>query len=230
MFGASGNRVNIVLVTERPEAEHLRTFLKQLAQLQYEAIILRTISYQSTQGYSAPELVLIDMAMRDFQSSCSLPLSVRATWEYTPIILFTDESEVDRLRLEPHLLDFLTLPISLPLLDARLRFTRLRVHAAVESPDVIEIAGVVLNLSTREVTLNKRPVSLTYKEFELLRFFLTRPRRAYTRDELLNVVWETEHYGDTRTVDMHIQRLRSKLGTRVGNMIHTIRNVGYRFG
>lgn len=177
-----------------------------------------------------PSLVLLDMGFRDCQTACSLPMSVRAVWEYTPIILFTDEAEVDRLRLDHQFMDFITLPIPLSVLDMRLRFCRIRVQGALATAEVLEVAGVTLNLATREVTLNKRPVTLTYKEFELLRFFFTRPRRAYSRDELLAAVWETEHYGDTRTVDMHIQRLRAKLGTRVGNMIHTIRNVGYRFG
>ncbi|MEI7831823.1 MAG: response regulator transcription factor [bacterium] len=222
--------VDIALITDRQKAESVRYFMRQLRQLQYAPHIITAISPQSVRTLPAPALVLIDMAFRDIQSACSLPMSVRALWEHTSIILFTDEAEVDRLRLETQFLDFITLPVSLPVLDMRFRFCRMRVSDRLSAADVIEIAGVSLNTSTREVNVNRRVISLTYKEFELLRYFFTRPRRAFTRDELLAAVWETDNYGDTRTVDMHIQRLRTKLGTRVGNMIHTIRNVGYRFG
>ena len=227
---ALASPIYMVLITDRPKSDPLRAFAQQLRHLRYEPQLIQTISPQTTRTLAPPDLVLLDMAFRDIESVVSLPMSVRAVWEYLPIILFTDEAEVDRLRLESQFMDFLTLPISLPLLDMRLRFCRVRVNGGLAPSDLIEVSSVALNLATREVTLNKQPLTLTYKEFELLRFFFTRPRRAYTRNELLAAVWETDNYGDTRTVDMHIQRLRAKLGTRVGNMIHTIRNVGYRFG
>lgn len=226
---AHGHTVDIVLVTDRAKVDVVRQFIQQLRHLRYEPQVCHAITTQVTRTLATPNLVLLDMAFRDIASACSLPMSVRAVWEYIPIIPFTDEAEVDRLRLDQQYMDFITLPIPLSVLDMRLRFCRIRVQGSLDTAEVIEVAGVTLNLATREVTLNKRPVTLTYKEFELLRFFFTHPRRAYSRDELLAAVWETEAYGDTRTVDMHIQRLRAKLGTRVGNMIHTIRNVGYRF-
>jgi len=227
---ANDQPIYIALITDRPKSEPLRTFTQQLRHLRYEPQLINAISPQVTRSLAPPNLVLLDMAFRDIESAVSLPRNVRAVWEYIPIILFTDETEVDRLRLEAQYMDFLTLQISLPMLDMRLRFCRLRCNGVLSPTEVIEVAGVAINLATREVTLNKRNLALTFKEFELLHFFFTRPRRAYTRAELLAAVWETDSYGDTRTVDMHIQRLRVKLGTRAGNMIHTIRNVGYRFG
>ena len=77
------------------------------------------------------------------------------------------------------------------------------------------------------VTVDGARVALTYKEFELLKLFLSNPGTAFTRDQLFNAVWGMDFIGETRTVDMHIRTLRQKLGS-CGNLIETVRNVGYR--
>ncbi len=229
LAGVKHNLV-VALLTSRANAETMRVFMAQLRQLHLSPVVIDALYAHTTRTMATPVLALLDMGDRTSSSASSLSMSVRSLWEHTPIILFTDEVDVELLRMEAQFMDFLTLPISLPALDIRLRFCLMRSNKVAPTGDLIEVAGVSLNLATREVTLNKRPVTLTFKEFELLRFFFTSPRRAYTRDEFLASVWEIANGGDTRTVDMHIQRLRAKLGTRVGNMIHTIRNVGYRFG
>jgi DNA-binding response OmpR family regulator len=73
------------------------------------------------------------------------------------------------------------------------------------------------------------PLDLTYKEFELLKYLMQHPGRVYTRDQLLQEVWGFDYYGGTRTVDVHVRRLRAKLGAEHDQMIGTVRNVGYRF-
>ena len=74
------------------------------------------------------------------------------------------------------------------------------------------------------------PLDLTYMEYELLKFFVTHPGKVFTREQLLSRVWGYEYYGGARTVDVHVRRLRAKLGEEHANLIHTVRSVGYRFG
>lgn len=96
------------------------------------------------------------------------------------------------------------------------------------SPSRLESAGVVLNNDARTVTADGRRIELTYKEFEILRLFLSHIGTAFTRDELFSSVWGVDYCGETRTVDMHIRTLRQKLGSS-GAHIATVRNVGYRW-
>ena len=91
----------------------------------------------------------------------------------------------------------------------------------------LENGGIAMNLDEHTVTADGQRVELTYKEFELLRLFLQHPGMAFTRDQLMEKVWGTDYYGETRTIDMHIRTLRQKLGP-CGERIGTVRGVGYR--
>lgn len=93
---------------------------------------------------------------------------------------------------------------------------------------VFETAGLVMDFDNYEISADGKPLNLTFKEFELLKTLMENSGRVLTRKQLLESVWEYEYIGGTRTVDVHIRRLRSKLG-RYGELIETIRNVGYRF-
>jgi DNA-binding response OmpR family regulator len=97
------------------------------------------------------------------------------------------------------------------------------------SAAAVTIGNLVIDLENYEATIKGRALYLTFKEFELLKFFLLNRGRVFTRDDLLDKVWGYENYVGTRTVDIHIQRLRQKLGAPVGDMIVTVRNVGYKF-
>ena len=92
---------------------------------------------------------------------------------------------------------------------------------------LLRSGGLVVDLDAHTVTVDGARVALTYKEFELLKLFLSNPGTAFTRDQLFNAVWGMDFVGETRTVDMHIRTLRQKLGS-CGNLIETVRNVGYR--
>ena len=96
-----------------------------------------------------------------------------------------------------------------------------------EQEPVLRAGGIVLHPEERIVTVEGQRVTLTYKEFELLRLVLSHPGMAFTRDQLFNEIWGMDYCGETRTVDMHIRTLRQKLGS-CGSMIQTVRNVGYR--
>lgn len=98
-----------------------------------------------------------------------------------------------------------------------------------DEPEAIRIADVVVDEASWTVRAGGQVLDLTYKEFELLRYLVRRPGRVVTRDTLLQEVWGMDYYGGTRTVDVHIRRLRAKLGPERESLIGTIRGVGYRF-
>jgi DNA-binding response OmpR family regulator len=96
-------------------------------------------------------------------------------------------------------------------------------------PELIEHGPLALNLETYQATVAGRPLDLTYMEYELLRFLAARPGKVFTRETLLSRVWGYEYYGGARTVDVHVRRLRAKLGEEHAHLIETVRSVGYRF-
>ena len=95
--------------------------------------------------------------------------------------------------------------------------------------DIVAIDNMTINLATYQVTIDEKPVDLTLMEYSLLSFLATHPSRAYSRDTLLHRVWGFEYCGGTRTVDVHIRRVRSKVGPQIASHIMTVRGVGYLF-
>jgi two-component system alkaline phosphatase synthesis response regulator PhoP len=104
----------------------------------------------------------------------------------------------------------------------------LRETYAVESKDLIRCGHMVIDISRREVTLEGKPLSLTFTEYELLKFLAANRGRVFTREALLNKIWGYDYYGGDRTVDVHIRRLRAKIDWGKQNFIETVRGVGYR--
>ncbi len=100
---------------------------------------------------------------------------------------------------------------------------------AAQAEEVIRVGTLVLNLATYQVAIGERPVDFTYMEHGLLKFLITHPRRVFSREALLSAVWGYDYYGGARTVDVHIRRLRAKLGQEHAARIKTVRGVGYRF-
>ena len=115
--------------------------------------------------------------------------------------------------------------------EARLRLAlgRTLEAAAVEEGGPITAGALVIDEATYSVRLRGRILDLTYKEFELLKYLAQHPGRVFTRSQLLQEVWGYDYFGGTRTVDVHVRRLRAKLGTDYEVLIGTVRNVGYRF-
>ena len=115
--------------------------------------------------------------------------------------------------------------------EARLRLAmgrRVR-NAAADAPDEIRSGDLTIDEATYSARLRGRALDLTFKEFELLKFLAQHPGRVFTRAHLLQEVWGYDYFGGTRTVDVHVRRLRAKLGTEYEALIGTVRNVGYRF-
>jgi two-component system, OmpR family, alkaline phosphatase synthesis response regulator PhoP len=147
-----------------------------------------------------------------------------------PLLLLIGGNRLDELDLRDELYDDFCLdPFHPRELEARLRhlFFRAGSGAALE---LVEYQDLVLNLETYQAAIAGRPLDLTYMEYELLKFLAQHPGKVFTRETLLSRVWGYEYYGGARTVDVHIRRLRAKLGEEHANLISTVRSVGYRFG
>lgn len=111
--------------------------------------------------------------------------------------------------------------------DARVRLAMGRMTQEQVSTR-IQTSGITIDESSYSAKVHGKPLDLTYKEFQLLHFFATHPSRVFTREQLLSEVWGYDYFGGTRTVDVHVRRLRAKLGD-LEQLIGTVRNVGYRF-
>jgi DNA-binding response OmpR family regulator len=148
----------------------------------------------------------------------------------TPLLLVVTADQLSELELREDLFDdFCVAPWRGQELDARLGHLFWRTGRGTR-PDLVEYGPLILNLETYQASLAGRPLDLTYMEYELLKFLATHPGKVFTRETLLSRVWGYEYYGGARTVDVHIRRLRAKLGEEQANLISTVRSVGYRFG
>ncbi len=112
--------------------------------------------------------------------------------------------------------------------EIRVRLTMLNIRSGGGSDGSIRLGGLLIDTAAYKASLRGCPLDLTYKEFELLKFLAARPGRVCSRDALLQEVWGYGFYGGTRTVDVHIRRLRAKLGVADEHLIETVRGVGYR--
>ena len=147
-----------------------------------------------------------------------------------PLLLLVSGTQLGDLGEREELFDdFCLSPFHPQELEARLRHLMWGTGRGA-APELVEYADLALNLETYQAALSGRPLDLTYMEYELLKFFATHPAKVFTREQLLSRVWGYEYYGGARTVDVHVRRLRAKLGEEHANLIQTVRSVGYRFG
>ena len=145
-----------------------------------------------------------------------------------PLALLITEEQLGRIDFGWGIEDYLTLPVSGKRLAERLRFLLWKLNR-VALKNGFSLGGLVIDFERYEVHVKGEPVDLTYKEFELLKFLASHPGKAFTREVLLDKVWGYDYYGGTRTVDVHVRRLRAKIETGGTMYIDTVRNVGYKF-
>ena len=186
--------------------------------------------WEALQGAELPELVVLDVMLPGIDG-IELLRRMRADSRLAelPVVMATARgAEYDKI----HGLDlgadyYLTKPFGVMELVSCVKAVLRRVHPkAVEH--LLKADGLLVNLDEHTVSDDGARVELTYKEFELLKLFLSHPGVAWTREKLMEQVWGTDYCGETRTVDMHIRTLRQKLGV-YGERIETVRNVGYRW-
>ncbi len=146
-----------------------------------------------------------------------------------PIIMLTAKSDEkdELLGFELGVDEYITKPFSPKILVARVEAI-LRRSNGIGPDDIIEVGGIKLNKAAHEVTIDGKPIELSFKEFELLTYFVTNQGVALSRERILNNVWNYDYFGDARTIDTHVKKLRSKLGKK-GEYIKTIWGMGYKF-
>ena len=179
-----------------------------------------------------PELVILDL-MLPYVDGLEVCRQIRRESSVPILMLTARDGEQQRVvGLEMGADDYVTKPFSPPELVARVRAILRRTTRDARRPSAAPLAvgGLVLDPTTHEVRLNGRLIDLTTKEFDLLQLLLGHPSRVFTRDFLLEHIWGYDYFGSTRTVDMHISRLREKIEDDPNNptYITTVRGVGYK--
>jgi DNA-binding response OmpR family regulator len=173
----------------------------------------------------APDVVLVDAAENPGQAFAVLR-ALRARSQGLAVVAIVERRDLERFGWG-EAADELLFPGASEA-EIRVRLAILRRRLGPGEGATIRLGALVLDTDTYQVTVAGRALDLTFKEFELLRFLASRPGRVCTRPGLLREVWGYDFYGGTRTVDVHIRRLRSKLGPEHEQLIETIRGVGYR--
>ncbi|WP_167138418.1 response regulator transcription factor [Diaminobutyricimonas sp. TR449] len=189
---------------------------------------VRQISAQPAALVNAPaaDIVMID-ARRDLAQAKSLAKILTTTGLATPLIIILTEGGLTAISADWGVDDVLLDTAGPAEVDARIRLALGRMTERA-SQSKIQASGVVIDEANYSAKVKGRALDLTFKEFELLRFLASHPSRVFTREQLLSEVWGYDYFGGTRTVDVHVRRLRAKLGD-LESVIGTVRNVGYRF-
>jgi DNA-binding response OmpR family regulator len=183
----------------------------------------------SVAGSPVPDAVLVD-ARRDLVQAKRLVQALRGVDRALPVLVIVTEGGWAALAADWGADDVVLSAAGPGEVDARLRLALGRVAGAVpEQSGEIRSGDLVINEVTYSARMKRRSLDLTFKEFELLKFLAQQPGRVFTRAQLLQEVWGYDYFGGTRTVDVHVRRLRAKLGADNEDLIGTVRNVGYRF-
>lgn len=189
---------------------------------------VRYIAAEPASLVNAPghDLVFLD-ARKDLASSKSLAKILVATGLSAPLIVIVSEGGLAALNSEWGATDIILDSAGPAEIETRVKLAISR-SKEIGQNDTINASGVVIDEASYSAKIHGRPLDLTYKEFELLKFLAQHPGRVFSREQLLSEVWGYDYFGGTRTVDVHIRRLRAKLGD-LEALIGTVRNVGYRF-
>lgn len=188
------------------------------------------LSFWEALQHETPQLVLLDLMLPGIDGIDLINRMKRsADFDGIPIIVATAKgAEFDRIRgLDLGSDDYLVKPFSMMEMVSRVKAVLRRCQPCRRS-NIYQTGDLIANWEERTVSVDGERIPLSFKEFELLKMFLSKPGIAYTRDQIFSQVWDIDYVGDSRTLDMHIRTLRQKLG-KYGKMIETVRNVGYRW-
>ena len=178
------------------------------------------------------DCIIID-ARRDLPTLKSFTKLITTTGVSTPIIIVTTEGGLSALNADWGITDVILDTAGPAEVDARIRIVigKDAITQLAKNPSLKEIRSgeVVIDEDSYTAKIKGRTLDLTFKEFELLKYLAQHPGRVFSRSQLLQEIWGYDYFGGTRTVDVHIRRLRSKLGPEFESVIDTVRNVGYRF-
>lgn len=214
--------IRVVLFTDRTPPEILPGAPPLLLDIKTEHLSVTAVAGALALG---PDAVLVDAAENPGQGHAVLR-AVREREPRIPVLAVIERMDVDRFPWE-EVADDVVYP-GAPEGEIRLRFALAVRRSGAGDESTIRLGPIVLDPSTYRVTIDGAPLDLTFKEFELLRHLAERRGRVFTRPALLREVWGYDFYGGTRTVDVHVRRLRAKLGPAHEGLIETVRGVGYR--
>jgi len=228
IYRADGSPIRVLLVDDEPAL----TNLVKMA-LHYEGWSI-DVAHNGEEAIAkfnetGPDVLVLDIMLPDIDGLQILE-RVRESEAYTPILFLTArDSVMDRIAgLTAGADDYMTKPFSLEELVARLRgLLRRSSQTAPPADEALKVGDLVLDCATREVTRAGEPIALTGTEFDLLRYLMRNPRRALSRGEILEWVWNYGFGGRSSIVDLYISYLRKKIDARREPMIHTVRGVGY---
>ena len=212
----------VALLSDRSPAVALPALGELVADLKVEPLSIASLDHVVGFG---PVAVLID-AVENPAQAWSVAQAMAARTDRVPTILVVERDQLERYPWDT-VVDELVFP-GAPAAEVRVRLAMLRRRSGAGDGTIIRLGALSLDTESYRVTAHGRPLDLTFKEFELLRFLASRPSRVYTRPALLREVWGYDFYGGTRTVDVHVRRLRAKLGPEHEHLIETVRSVGYR--
>jgi DNA-binding response OmpR family regulator len=178
------------------------------------------------------DCIIID-ARRDLPTAKSFTKLITTTGVSTPLIIITTEGGLSAINADWGVTDVILDTAGPAEVDARIRIVigKDAITQLAKNPSLKEIRSgeVVIDEDSYTAKVKGRTLDLTFKEFELLKYLAQHPGRVFSRSQLLQEIWGYDYFGGTRTVDVHIRRLRSKLGPEFESIIDTVRNVGYRF-
>ena len=188
-------------------------------------VTVAPLAPQSLAHHGDVDLILID-GVSDLVGAKSMSAVLGSAQVPMPVLIVVSDTSLSVLDRSWGIADFVLPSASLAEVEARIRLAVQSARATVTSG--LSHSGISIDESSYQATASGRPLDLTFKEFELLRYLVANPGRVFTREQLLSDVWGYDYFGGTRTVDVHVRRLRAKLGDRE-SVIGTVRNVGYRF-
>lgn len=213
--------VLLLALTAAPDAEPVLPALELLPHT------VRAHPLDSSHLLSLPECdaIVVD-ARADLVAARAACRLLRTAGIDAPVLLAVTEGGMSAVSADWGFTDVLLASAGPAEIDARIRLALSR--GGSREPARVQASGITIDEQSYSAKLHGRPLDLTYKEFQLLHFLATHPSRVFTREQLLSDVWGYDYFGGTRTVDVHVRRLRAKLGD-TEQIIGTVRNVGYRF-
>jgi DNA-binding response OmpR family regulator len=212
----------IVLLSDRPPDEVLPALASLGLDLKTEHLSAAALADVLAVD---PEVLLVDAGENPGQGHAVLR-AFKEVPSRVPVIVVVERRDLERFHWD-EVADELLYP-GAPEPELRLRLSMLRRRGGSGDATTVRLGPLALDVDSYRVTVQGQALDLTYKEFELLRYLAERPGRVFTRPALLREVWGYDFYGGTRTVDVHIRRLRAKLGPGFESLIETVRGVGYR--
>ncbi len=220
---------NILIIgNEHRDGQLLRDALKKQTNFAVNQVSMNGISVNEV-AERGPALIVMN-PKKSYSEAMTLyyALKKEAQSESVPLVLMMDETEMKSADLPSGVQEVLYRPLRVAEAVVRIQNVIKRTHK-IDQKNLIQRGRITIDTSKYEVRVGDKRIDLTFTEFELLKFFCANPGTVFTREVLLNKVWGYEYYGGTRTVDVHIRRLRSKIEGKSTVYIETVRNIGYKF-